>query len=248
MNTLYDKPKSAIDKKREEFEKLYADVRKKEKRLYSLQQVAALPEIKPSHIHYNEWNVRKRSSERLINYLKKKNKHLKVLEVGCGNGWLSNKIAYHVDAEVVGIDINKIELSQARTIWSHKIDLDFIYGDIRDNIFKQGHFDIIVFAASIQYFPSLTEISDVAISLLNSEGEIHIIDTKFYKERQLLAAVERSNKYYLQLGYPEMAAYYFHHSWANLKNFNYTILSNPLSLANSVFNNKNIFPWIKIKR
>ncbi|HUS00374.1 MAG TPA: class I SAM-dependent methyltransferase [Chitinophagaceae bacterium] len=249
MSNIYDTPTQTLFAAgSDNFEKLYTDVRKKEKRLYSLHQVAALPDVKPSHVHYDEWKIRKRSSKRLIYYLKKKNKHLKVLEIGCGNGWLSNKIAYHVDAEVVGIDVNKIELGQARTIWSHKIDLDFIYGDIRDNIFKQDHFDIIVFAASIQYFSPLKEILPVALSLLNTDGEIHIMDTKFYKERQIPEAIERSNKYYYELGHPEMMAYYFHHSWADLKNFNYTILSNPFSLVNRFFNYKNIFPWIKIRR
>jgi 2-polyprenyl-3-methyl-5-hydroxy-6-metoxy-1,4-benzoquinol methylase len=248
MNILYDKRESPVAKSRETFETLYAAVRKKEKRLYSLQQVAALPDVKPEHVHCDEWRMRKRSCERLISYLKNKQQHLKVLEIGCGNGWLSNKIAFHVDAEVVGIDINKIELSQARTIWSHKIDLDFVYGDIRDNIFKQDHFDIIVFAASVQYFQSLTEILPAALSLLNAGGEIHIMDTKFYRERELPAAVERTKKYYLELGYPEMVNHYFHHSWQELKAFNCAVLFDPASFINKFTGKKNIFPWIKIKR
>jgi 2-polyprenyl-3-methyl-5-hydroxy-6-metoxy-1,4-benzoquinol methylase len=247
MNTTYDK-RSLVARSREDFETLYADVRKKEKRLYSLQQVAALPEVSPTHVHCGEWTTRKRSSERLISYLKSKQQHLKVLEIGCGNGWLSNKMATDVDAEVVGIDINKIELSQAKTLWSHKIELDFVYGDIRDNIFKQDHFDIIVFAASVQYFSSLSEILPMALSLLNAGGEIHIIDSKIYRTRELQAAIERTKNYYVKLGYPEMAEHYFHHSWQQLKPFNYTVLIDPSSFINKLLGKNNIFPWIKIKR
>ena len=68
---------------------MYLASRKKENRIYSDEQVVQLPFIEPTHIHYHEWQVRKRSALRLIHYLEKKNKPLSILEIGCGNGWLS---------------------------------------------------------------------------------------------------------------------------------------------------------------
>src|SRR5215213_11952226 len=88
------------------FEELYISIRKKEQRIYTNEEVALLPDIYPDHIHYHEWQIRKRSSERLINYLSKKNRPLKILEVGCGNGWLSARMAAVDKWEVTGIDIN----------------------------------------------------------------------------------------------------------------------------------------------
>ena len=248
MNLTHDNTKASVNQERENFERLYVDVRTKEERLYSLQQVADLPEVSADHVHYHEWKMRKTSCHQLINYLKKKNKRLKILEVGCGNGWLSNKIAFHLDAEVVGLDINKIELEQAKATWRQTTDLSFVHGDIRDNIFPSQYFDVILFAASIQYFSSLKEILLAALSLLNTSGEIHIMDSNFYSSKQVSAASERTNTYYAELGFPEMSAHYFHHSWNDLKQFNYKLLDQPRSIVNLLKGRQNIFSWIKITK
>ena len=68
------------------FEKLYLAVRIKEQRIYSNDELISLPHIDNFHPHYSEWQTRKVSSAKMITYLKGKNKQLKILEVGCGNG------------------------------------------------------------------------------------------------------------------------------------------------------------------
>src|SRR5688572_18830814 len=75
------------------FEKLYLQVRKAEQRLYSDDEVKSLPGIFSSHPHIEEWKQRKVSCERIIKYLDKKQKPLKILEIGCGNGWFSAQLA-----------------------------------------------------------------------------------------------------------------------------------------------------------
>jgi len=71
----------------------YILLRNKEGRIYSDKEVAVLPEIDKEHKHYNEWEVRKDTSGRLIKYLFSKKKALEILEVGCGNGWLTAKLS-----------------------------------------------------------------------------------------------------------------------------------------------------------
>jgi 2-polyprenyl-3-methyl-5-hydroxy-6-metoxy-1,4-benzoquinol methylase len=75
------------------FERLYIALREQEQRLYTDEQVRQLPDIDPSHLHYKEWKIRKHSAERLISYLNKKKRRLNILEIGCGNGWLSAQLA-----------------------------------------------------------------------------------------------------------------------------------------------------------
>ena len=41
------------------------------------------------------------------------------LDVGCGGGWLSNSIAYHCKAPVVGIDFNPVAIEFARSVAEH---------------------------------------------------------------------------------------------------------------------------------
>lgn len=229
-----------------EFEKHYISIRKKESRVYTNDEVVLLPDISQRHIHYKEWLVRKRSAERLVRYLKEKNKPLKIAEVGCGNGWLSAKLADIDNTRVTGIDINLTELKQAGEVFN-KPNLRFVYGDIHDRSIP-GDFDIVVFAASIQYFPSLKDIVSSTFSLLKDEGEIHILDSPFYKEKEAGNAIERTKKYYASAGIPEMAGYYFHHTLTDLAILKYSILSRGNGLMNKILRTTDPFPWIRITK
>ncbi|HET6768518.1 MAG TPA: hypothetical protein VFH08_14000, partial [Chitinophagaceae bacterium] len=74
-------------------------LRKKEQRLYTDGEVRNLPQVPVTHLHFKEWLVRKRSCDRLIKYLDKKNKRLHILEIGCGNGWLSAQLAKNTSGQ-----------------------------------------------------------------------------------------------------------------------------------------------------
>lgn len=231
-----------------DFEKVYLQLREKEGRVYTDEEVAMLPDIAETHRHSGEWKMRKESSRRLVNYLEKKPKALKILEIGCGNGWLSHQLADIDKSMVIGADINFSEIQQAAKVFHNKSNLHFIYNDIASGVFEENHFDVIVFAASIQYFPSLTEIIRESLKLLKPGGEIHIIDSHFYQLSELGAAKQRSLLYFEAAGFPQMVNWYFHHSHDELEQFNYSILYDPNSLFNKFLLNKNPFPWICIKK
>jgi ubiquinone/menaquinone biosynthesis C-methylase UbiE len=227
------------------FEELYIGVRRREKRVLTDCQVMFLPDIENSHIHYQEWQIRKRSSQKLIAWLEKKDKPLKILEVGCGNGWLSSRLSAIPNTTVVGMDVNETEIDQAKRIF-RKDNLEFILASLNHGWYQQDKFDIIVFAASIQYFPSLKIILLTALSCLSQNGEIHLVDSHFYKPREVNDAVRRTAEYYTALGYPDMSALYFHHTLNELEHFNHKILSNPGHLVNRI-GKKNPFYWVVIK-
>jgi SAM-dependent methyltransferase len=229
------------------FERQYHSVRLNEQRIYSNEEIALLPEISPSHIHYTEWTIRKKSCNRFLDFLRKKNKKLNILEAGCGNGWLAAKISEIENASVTGIDINRIELMQAVTVFEKRESLRFIYGDLNAPGLAPHSFDVIVFASSIQYFSSLENIISTALLLLNKNGEIHIFDTPFYNERKIANASKRTKAYYASLGFREMSDYYFHHSIKELGSFGYTILYSPQSVFNKWKKKEYPFHWIMIK-
>jgi ubiquinone/menaquinone biosynthesis C-methylase UbiE len=227
-----------------DFGDLYIDVRYKEKRVLSDGQVMFLPEIEANHIHFKEWQTRKRSAQRLMDYLREKSKPLNILEIGCGNGWLSSKLLTIKNSKVTGLDINEPEIMQAKRVFQ-KDNLEFICGSFESRMFLNERFDVILFAASIQYFPSIKNILDGAFSCLNKNGEIHIMDTNFYTPNEVTNAAQRTKEYYAMLGYPEMAAHYFHHSINDLQPFNYKILFNPKRLINKI-GKKDPFYWVVI--
>jgi ubiquinone/menaquinone biosynthesis C-methylase UbiE len=229
------------------FESLYLQLREKEGRIYSDNEVAALPEIAKTHPHYAEWQLRKQSCERLISYLQKKKKPLKILEAGCGNGWLSHRLAAIPGSNVIGADINFTEIKQAAKVFQKISDLHFVYGQIDSGTFEEKQFDIVVFAASIQYFPSLSGLISQTMKLLKQGGEIHILDSHFYRPAELNAARHRSLLYYEATGFPEMMKWYFHHSTDEIEKYDFSLLYDPESLFNRFLKKKNPFPWIRIR-
>ena len=229
-----------------QFETEYIALRKKENRLYTDEQVKWLPEIEETHPHYKEWQVRSNSCNKLIQHLSNKKRELNILEVGCGNGWLCSQLSKIPGSNVAGIDINSTELEQAKRVFGQVENLEFFYGELVNENTRSEKFDVIVFAASIQYFASLDEILVQSLQLLNTQGEIHILDSHFYKLFELETARQRSMDYYRSIQFSEMSKHYFHHSLEELKPYNYKIFYTPGSFINRFIKNNNPFPWICI--
>src|SRR5438067_1617333 len=102
-----------------EFEKEYIALRSKENRIYSDEELQHLPNVEQDHPHFSEWQIRNKSAQRFIRHLTGLRRSLNILEIGCGNGWLSHKMACLPGVQVTGIDINKTELDQARRVFHH---------------------------------------------------------------------------------------------------------------------------------
>lgn len=230
------------------FEQLYFAVRQKEKRIYPDEEVLLLPNITKDHLHYPEWQIRKESCNRLKHYFEKRLSPLKILDVGCGNGWLARRLAEIPGSKVTGIDVNFTELQQAVRVFNHITNLQFIHGGINAKELEDARYDFIVFAASIQYFSSLEILISNALRKLKPKGEIHILDSPFYEPGELNAAKKRTAGHFTNLGFPEMTAHYFHHTMEELVLFRNKILYRPSFINHRILNNKNPFPWVCIKK
>lgn len=226
------------------FSDLYIKVRKKENRFYSETEIKKLPNIQKDHPHYAEWQLRKKSSNRIISYLKRKNKPLNILEVGCGNGWFSHLMSTVEKTQVTGLDVTILELEQAAKVFD-KENLNFVYAYLFEKTpLHDKKFDVIVFNSSLQYFGNLKELLKIVGKLLSENGEIHIIDSPYYKESEIEKAKERTQIYYKNLGFPEMASHYVHHKFSELRKFK--MMYKP-SLFSKLLNNSP-FCWIKIDK
>lgn len=82
---------------------------------------------------------------------------------------------------------------------------------------------------------------------LKSGGEIHLIDTRFYKPALMERAKRATLAYYSSFGYPEMADYHFHYGLCDLKSFHHTIHYNPYSMRNRLLKNNYAGHWICIR-
>ncbi len=67
----------------------------------------------------------------------------KVLEVGCGTGWLSNRIAYHDKCDVTAIDFNPVAIERAKDVSEYVgSKVKFEVADLFD--YEMKSFDLIV--------------------------------------------------------------------------------------------------------
>ncbi len=230
-----------------EFEQLYIRLRQKEGRIYTDEETANLPCINKDHPNAKEWEIRAYSLKKLLTYIKHTATGPTILEVGCGNGWLSARLAAITKGEVIGADINNTELEQAKRIFHQHSNLRFINCDLRDGTLADEKFDTIIFAASIQYFSSFKEVIDTALEHLMPNGEIHILDSHFYPQKEVAAAKQRTKDYYANIGFSELTNYYHHHSIEALNGYEYIILQDPYSWKNKFSVSKHPFHWIIIK-
>jgi ubiquinone/menaquinone biosynthesis C-methylase UbiE len=228
---------------------LYLLVRKKEGRLYPDHIVKNLPTFPFDEPQKVEWRARENSTKRLISYLARLPVPLFVLELGCGNGWLTHKLGSINGVRVIGLDLGGIELKQASHLFSSP-NIGFLCSDIFRPPFPQNSFDVIVLASVIQYFADLPNLFTILQPLLTKRGEIHLMDSPIYKKRDLPSARERTVTYYTSLGIPEMAGNYFHHSTDELYNYSPEWLYRPDSwrvrLARFFGNIDSPFPWLRI--
>jgi 2-polyprenyl-3-methyl-5-hydroxy-6-metoxy-1,4-benzoquinol methylase len=232
------------------FENQYIQLRKAEGRVYDDTTAAKLPEVEVSHPLSKEWRIRKRSTHRLIQFLKSRQPKT-VMELGCGNGWLIRTVHSAIEADCLGIDVNEMELRQAVRTSGHATNLAFVYADIFSQLFAKPCADVIILASVIQYFSDVKSLLERSINMLNPGGQVHILDSPFYSEETIGAARERSQKYFNAMGHAEMQFHYFHHPWNVLDEFNVTIKYNPDTLLNRLSQKVNYdspFPWIVIEK
>lgn len=230
---------------------LYLSVREKEGRLYSDEMVARLPSISDAHPLAKEWRARSASAARLTRYLSRRPKPLSILDLGCGNGWLSN-LMHRSGHCVIGMDQNRYELKQAARVFSQKAGLAFLGADIFAAPFAAQTFDVILLASVLQYFRNLTALLSVLLRYLKGQGEVHIMDSPLYSDAERDHAAHRSHQYYSSLGFPQMAEHYFHHCASDLNAFSPKTLyqGRPLTLRMNQLLGRvdSPFPWIMIEK
>ncbi|HZY81732.1 MAG TPA: methyltransferase domain-containing protein [Cyclobacteriaceae bacterium] len=215
---------------KKEFEKAYVDIRTKEGRMYDDETVKKLPFVPGS----KEWGIRANSAKKLIKQLRKENCR-SLIEIGCGNGWLSNYIQKELNIDVCGIDIERKELEQAARI---NIRAAFAYADIFS--MENLEADVVLLASCIQYFENVNKL----LEKLKRIGTIHIIDSPFYKQGEAAAARQRSLSYFESKNAYAMKNFYFHHEINALDQFNPVFLHRP----NRFLKIGSPFPWIRIDK
>jgi SAM-dependent methyltransferase len=237
------------------FEESYLAVRQLEGRVYTPSQIRSLPDLTEPLLESHGWELRSQTAKRFRHYLLQRRQGLRILDVGCGNGWFTHLMSdFPKVQQVVGLDVNETELRQAAEVWGASHKLQWVYADIFTAALPLAGFELITFNASVQYFPDFAALIQRATELLAPEGEIHILDSPFYdSEEAQKAAQKRTLDYYTGLGHPELAAFYTPHRWSDVTPFRHEVLYRPAKMNRlmsrlGLAEKQNPFAWICIKK
>ncbi|PPU69298.1 SAM-dependent methyltransferase [Xanthomonas pisi] len=200
-----------------------------------------------------EWQVRALSSRFLVRHLQARGGEGAILELGCGNGWLSQLLAQSLQRDVCGVDVNRTELTQAARVFGHDQRLSFVAADIQTFALPHDVFDVIVVPACIQYFPHPAALVRHLLAQLRDGGELHILDSPLYPDRQRAdQSAARSLRYFTGLGVPALAEQYHQHTYAAFDPLVVQWLFDPRQLRARIRRMLKLrqphFPWLCLRR
>jgi 2-polyprenyl-3-methyl-5-hydroxy-6-metoxy-1,4-benzoquinol methylase len=151
------------------------------------------PTIEEQTAFYDRWNVEHRAGAfeeipdgirdrgvRVLDILRTLDLHApRILEVGCGTGWLTEKLGAF--GKVTAIDLSPSAIAVART---RNIDAELIAGDFYQHGFAASSFDIVVCVETLFYVEDQPRFVERVASLMKPGA--HLILTtvnKFVYER-----------------------------------------------------------------
>ncbi len=201
------------------FEKLYADMRRREgRRPPEGEALRGLPQPPPgaSASQAYEWRSRAWCAGFLERRLRQRGSR-RLLDLGCGPGWLAARMVRGLGLEAVGLDVGRAELEAGAAAFGDLPALRLVQGDVFDERLELGRFDTVVLLAALQYFPDVARLMARLGALLHPGGEVLVMESPLYRSSELLGARARTRSHYEQLGLPEAAGFYHHHGEDELR-------------------------------
>lgn len=200
----------------------YLAARAREGLELDLASVRALPVVDARHAHARLWRLRAHSADWLVTRLRARQAR-RVLDLGCGTGWLAALLARATGASVCALDTHLADLELGQAAFADVPSLTFCQGDVFapafDALVPEGRFDTVVMAGVAPYFPDLARLFVRLFELLAEHGELLLVDSPFWPAHKLVAARARTRRHYEALGRPDALAGFHHHTLAELEAF-----------------------------
>ena len=114
------------------------------------------------------------SCENIYNYLKDK-EYKKLLDIGCGTGYLINMLAKKQDAEFTGLDLSPEMIKQAKS--KNIKNAIFVEGKSDELSFNDNTFDIVTCSQSFHHYPETDKPMKEARRVLKQGGLYILSDT-----------------------------------------------------------------------
>jgi SAM-dependent methyltransferase len=154
-----------------------------------------------------DWRIRASSFDvflkRVLAPLERRAKALRILDLGAGNGWLSNRLALRGHA-VAAVDLMTNDFDG---LGCHRFyDSTFIpvQAEFDRLPFRDASGDIVIFNASLHYSADVAATLAEALRALDQAGTLVILDSPVYRNAAsgALMVHERESRFTRQYGFP----------------------------------------------
>ena len=145
----------------------------------------ALPDQDLSGRFVTDWRVRRASFRAFIDGVlepltNEGAKTLKILDLGAGNGWLSNRLAGYGHS-LAAIDLSTSELDGLGAYIHYANPFVLAQADFDHIPIADGDVDLVIFNASLHYSTNYERTLREALRVLSPGGQVVILDTPVYR-------------------------------------------------------------------
>ncbi len=127
--------------------------------------------------------------DKYIKTYSKKNKKIKILDAGCGNGRLVEYLnTTGIEYDYLGIDNSKHQIESARKNYKNKPNIKFEFGNILDIKNKKDEFDFVFCIAVFHHMPSRETREKVVkefYRVLKNEGYLFMTNWNLFQKKYL---------------------------------------------------------------
>jgi SAM-dependent methyltransferase len=171
----------------------------------------ALPFADLSGRYRADWRLRARSYTTFVRRVlvpleKQRAAAMKVLDLGAGNGWFSNRLARRGHA-LAALDLRTGNRDGLGATRHYHVPLLAVQAEFDRLPFPDGEFDLVVFNAAFHYATDYTLTLRESLRVLDTTGHLAILDTPFYRQASSGHAMvyERQLQFLQKYGFPSNA-------------------------------------------
>jgi SAM-dependent methyltransferase len=167
----------------EPFARQYRSIREREGyRTSSAEYYRRLPEVAADDPHASQWRVRRESYEHLLTVVPHSRRSpLRILDLGAGNGWLSNRLASQ-GHDVCAVDRIADEADGLGAVRHYVSRFTAAQASFDALPFATGQFDLLVFNGSLHYAPDAAATLAAPRRLLADGGALAVMDSPMFDD------------------------------------------------------------------
>lgn len=149
----------------------------------SAEEYQALPSVSPTAANVDEWRIRQQSLDTLLRAFSTARRSARVLDLGAGNGWLSQRLTVLGHA-AVAVDLNDDGEDGLAAAAASRVAFARVQAGFEQLPFEAGQFDVVVFNASLHYADAPGTVLAEARRMLAPGGALVVMDSPmFVRER-----------------------------------------------------------------